>query len=72
LIKLLFSAGSHLTLLLAQEILGDKARINLPGTVTEKNWTWRLPRPIEDLAADPAIGARFDAIRALAAGAKRA
>jgi 4-alpha-glucanotransferase len=71
LIKLLFSAGSHLTLLLAQEILGEKARINLPGTVTEKNWTWRLPRPVEDLAVDPAVGARLDAIRALAVAAKR-
>ena len=30
LVRLLFSSRSELTLLLAQEILGDKARINLP------------------------------------------
>src|SRR5690606_27552519 len=39
LLRLLFSARSALTLVLAQEILGDKTRINLPGTVTSDNWT---------------------------------
>jgi 4-alpha-glucanotransferase len=71
LIKLLFSSRSELTLLLAQEVLGDTARINLPGTVDENNWTWRLSRPLEDLREDPAVGKRLDAIRQLATGAKR-
>ena len=72
LIKLLFSARSSLTLLLAQEVLGDKTRINLPGSVTAENWTWRLSRPIEDLLADPAVVARLDAIKKLATEAGRA
>jgi len=71
LIKLLFSSRSDLTLLLAQEILGDKSRINLPGTVTADNWTWRLARPIEDLREDPAVSARLEAIRQLASAANR-
>lgn len=71
LIRLLFSARSELTLLLAQEILGDKSRINLPGTVTAQNWTWRLPRPIEEMLEDPAVTARLEAIRRLAADANR-
>jgi len=71
LFKLLFSSRSSLTLLLAQEVLGDKSRINLPGTVTNANWTWRLPRPIEDLREDPAVRERLDAIRRLAADARR-
>ena len=71
LIRLLFSSRSELTLLLAQEILGDKARINLPGTVTDQNWTWRLSRPIEDLLEDPSITARLAAIRRLAIAANR-
>ncbi len=71
LVKLLFSSASELVLLLAQEILGDKARINLPGTVTDSNWTWRLSRPIEDLRDDPGVGARLDAIRELAVLATR-
>ena len=64
LFKLLFSSKSALTLFLAQELLGAKERINVPGTVNEQNWTWRLARPIEDLEADPALGQRFAAIRA--------
>jgi 4-alpha-glucanotransferase len=70
-VKLLFSSRSELTLLLAQEVLGDKTRINLPGTVTAENWTWRLPRPIEELREDPQVTARLDAIKRLAADANR-
>ncbi len=71
LVKLLFSSRSSLTLLLGQELIGDKARINLPGTVNAENWTWRLPRTIEDLLEDPAMCARLDAVRQLAIAAGR-
>lgn len=71
LLELLFSARSELTLVLANELLGDKTRINTPGTVNDQNWTWRLPRPIEDLAEDPALVDRFAAIRALVASSGR-
>lgn len=64
LLDLLFSSRSSLTLVLVNELLGDKSRINTPGTVTDQNWTWRLERPIEDLRDDAALGARLDAIRA--------
>ncbi|MDB4939350.1 MAG: hypothetical protein JWP87_6322 [Labilithrix sp.] len=71
LLKLLFSARSELTLVLVNELLGDKSRINTPGTVNDVNWTWRLPRPIEDLREDEKLVARFSAIRELVAGAGR-
>ena len=71
LLKLLFSSGSDLTLVLVNELLGDKTRINTPGTVNDQNWTWRLPRPIEDLAEDVALQARFAAIRTLVATSGR-
>ncbi len=65
LLRLLFAAKSDLVLVLVTELLGDKTRINLPGTVSDENWTWRLPRPIEDLRADQAIASRFAKVRAL-------
>ncbi len=71
LLGLLLRSGSALTLALPQEILGTTERINAPGTVTEANWTYRLPRPLEDLADDPTVGARLEAIRALAHDAAR-
>jgi 4-alpha-glucanotransferase len=71
LFRLLMSSRSNLTLLLAQEILGDKTRINLPGTVSADNWTWRMPRPIEELRDDPSVASRLDAIRRLAIATNR-
>ena len=71
LLKLLFSARSELTLVLVNELLGDKSRINTPGTVNDRNWTWRLPRPIEELAEDPKTAERFAAIRRLVAASNR-
>ncbi|MGH7335126.1 MAG: 4-alpha-glucanotransferase [Candidatus Rokuibacteriota bacterium] len=66
LLSLLLRAGSGLTLALPQEILGTAERINTPGTITEANWTYRLPQPLENLATDSAVRARLEAIRALA------
>jgi len=62
----LYRARSGLALVLAQELLGLKDRINTPGTVGPQNWRWRLPRPIEDLAEDAAVVARMNAIRVAA------
>jgi 4-alpha-glucanotransferase len=65
LLRDLYAARSDLALTLAQELLGLPDRINTPATVGETNWTWRLPRPIEDLEADESVGGRLDAVRAL-------
>jgi 4-alpha-glucanotransferase len=63
LLKMLFKSGSSLTLTLVQELLGETARINTPGTVGVENWTYRLPKPIEDLEKDPVVNARLETIR---------
>jgi 4-alpha-glucanotransferase len=59
----MYRAKSDLALALAQELIGSKDRINTPATVGPENWSWRLPRPLEDLRADPQLVARFAAIR---------
>jgi 4-alpha-glucanotransferase len=71
LLGLVLDANSALTLALGQEILGTGERINTPGTVTEVNWTYRLPKPLEDLETDPAVRARLKAIRVRTEGAHR-
>jgi 4-alpha-glucanotransferase len=60
---MLFRAGSDTTLVLAQELLGERERINTPGTVDGENWTYRLPAPIEDLERDARLAHRFEEIR---------
>lgn len=45
----LYGAGSALVLLQIQDIFGSAARINVPGTVTDRNWTYRFPFTVESL-----------------------
>ncbi len=71
LLRDLYTARSDLALVLGQELLGVSERLNTPATVGEQNWTWRLPRPIEDLEADRRLDARFAAIRELVKDAGR-
>jgi 4-alpha-glucanotransferase len=61
----LYRAKSDLALVLAQELLGSKDRINTPAVVGPQNWSWRLPQPIEELERSPATAARFESIRGL-------
>ncbi len=71
LLKTLFESGSELTLILAAELLGDRDRINTPGTVDAVNWTYRLPKPLEDLEADARISSRLEAVRQLVVASGR-
>ena len=63
LLRMLFRSGSDTTLVLVQELIGDHARINVPGTVGDENWTYRLPAPIESLEKDARLSHRFEEIR---------
>jgi 4-alpha-glucanotransferase len=67
-LDLIYGAGSDLVLLPFQDLFGTRERINVPGTVNEVNWTWRMPRSLGGLAAD--AGSR-DRLRALAAKHRR-
>jgi 4-alpha-glucanotransferase len=50
-----YVAGSRHLFLPLQDVFGWDARINLPGTVGNHNWTWRLPWP-DGLTVDRAEG----------------
>ena len=63
LLELVYGSGSDLLLLPFQDAFGLRDRVNVPGTVTEENWTYRMPRDLGALAAD--LGAR-DRLRGLA------
>jgi 4-alpha-glucanotransferase len=71
LLDTLLASRSELVLLLAQEVLGDDARVNTPGTVGPANWTWRLPRVISALGDDPAAAASIARVRDAIARAGR-
>jgi len=49
----LFAAGSDLLLLPVQDAFGWRERINIPAVVSEANWSWRLPWPVDRLGREP-------------------
>lgn len=49
LLEVLLSSRSRLVILPVQDIFGWVDRINTPATVSETNWSWRLPWPVEAL-----------------------
>ncbi len=67
----LYSSGSALALLQFQDVAGTRERVNMPGTVGEHNWTYRIPLPAEDLCADPAIGEATRLLKRLSADSGR-
>jgi 4-alpha-glucanotransferase len=68
-LELLYGSGSDLLLLPFQDLLGHRERVNVPGTVNEQNWTYRMPTTISALLAD--LGARLR-LRSLAERSGRA
>jgi 4-alpha-glucanotransferase len=50
LLELLFASGSDLLLLPVQDVFGWSDRVNTPATVSDANWTWRFPWPVDTLA----------------------
>ncbi|NOZ84908.1 MAG: 4-alpha-glucanotransferase [Deltaproteobacteria bacterium] len=50
-LEVLYKSGSCLAIMPIQDLLAVPDRINVPGTSSRENWTWRLPGTIEDLVS---------------------
>jgi 4-alpha-glucanotransferase len=59
-------SGSALALLPLQDAFGWPDRINTPSVVDDVNWTWRVPRPVDEWSAWPEAVARQARLRSLA------
>jgi 4-alpha-glucanotransferase len=68
LLAALYAAPSTLALILFQDAMGTRERINVPGIVSEANWRYRAARDIDSLLADRAD---IERLRRLAAEAGR-
>jgi 4-alpha-glucanotransferase len=53
LLETLYASGSNTLILPIQDIFGWRGRINQPATVSDANWTWRLPWPLDRLSTEP-------------------
>ncbi len=53
LLEALFGSGSDFLILPIQDVFGWRDRINVPATVSDENWTYRLPWPADALDVQP-------------------
>jgi 4-alpha-glucanotransferase len=58
-LELVYASGSDLLLLPLQDAFGWRERVNTPGTVSEANWTYRLPLDLSALHLDGPARARL-------------
>jgi len=68
LLELVYLCGSDLLLLPFQDAIGSRERVNVPGTVHEGNWSYRMAMDVAQLANDEATTQR---LRGLAARSGR-
>jgi 4-alpha-glucanotransferase len=59
LLRLAMQSSASSAFFLVQEVLGEEARINTPGTVGPQNWSYRTPT-LEDLETSPHYKGRAD------------
>jgi 4-alpha-glucanotransferase len=52
-------------------VFGWPDRINTPATVTDDNWTWRLPWPVDRLNEEPEAMSRAKVLKTWAEESKR-
>jgi 4-alpha-glucanotransferase len=66
-LDVLFQSGSDIALVPIHDVFGWRDRINTPALISDANWTWRLPWPVEALQTDPSARERAAFLRDLIA-----
>jgi 4-alpha-glucanotransferase len=64
LLEALFASNSDLLLVPIQDAFGWRDRINEPATIADRNWTYKLPWPVDRLDEVPEARERKDQMRA--------
>jgi len=72
LLTTLFQSGSDLLLIPMQDIFGWADRINVPAVVSDENWCWRLPWPVNLLREEDEAAERAQFLQDLARETDRA
>ena len=63
LLESLYASAANLLILPIQDVFGWRDRINQPATVSDDNWTWRLPWPSDRLTVEPQATTLADQLR---------
>jgi 4-alpha-glucanotransferase len=70
LLSAVYGSDSRLVIVPLQDALGARERVNLPGTVSRDNWSYRVPQDSLALAADRDLTARLAGLAARTARAR--
>jgi 4-alpha-glucanotransferase len=60
-----YASPAQLVITPIQDLFGWDARINVPGTISDANWSWRLPFDLETSLENPPVCERAARIRAI-------
>jgi 4-alpha-glucanotransferase len=71
-IAALYSTPSRLVVPPIQDLFGWSEQINYPGTISEKNWSYRISFDLDDRAKIPEIRSRIEKLRMIAMRSGRA
>jgi 4-alpha-glucanotransferase len=63
LLRALYQSGSDLVIVPIQDVFGWRDQINRPGTLSDANWTYRLPWPSDQLGVQPVALERAHTLR---------
>ena len=72
LLSCLYRAGSSELFLPLQDVFGWSDRINVPATVGDHNWTWRMPWPVDEINEQKEGARQGSLCRALGSRSSRA
>ena len=67
----LYAAPSRLVIIPIQDLFGWSAQINRPGTISDSNWTYRIPLTLERMRRSRAIQSCVAKLREIAIGSGR-
>lgn len=70
-LEVLFASGSQYLILPFGDIFGWPDRINTPAVISDDNWRWRLPWPVDRLSEQPDTRERAAFLRRLAGATGR-
>jgi 4-alpha-glucanotransferase len=65
------NAGSDLCVLPWQDVLGTRDRVNLPGSMSDANWAYRIAQEVEELLTTPETRSAAERLGLLTASARR-
>ena len=65
------NSGSDLCVLPWQDILGTRERINLPGSMSDANWAYRIAQDVDALLSDEQTRTAAERLAWLTASARR-